>query len=166
MFFLTYFFFFFLTYYFSLFFHNLSNFFENSITRITIFVVRTVCIDVFIIYYHASMRFGHSSHAAAKGHTSAAATATAAAAACTIWVACHGTGDWHAFAENAILCFAPTTVTLKMLIIRKMWSFFFVCHLNQNRTEIVCKIVNKFMGWNVIHQHQITTKQKQQANCL
>ena len=117
MFFLTYFFFFFLTYYFSLFFHNLSNFFENSITRITIFVVRTVCIDVFIIYYHASMRFGHSSHAAAKGHTSAAA-------ACTIWVACHGTGDWHAFAENAILCFAPTTVTLKMLIIRKMWSFF------------------------------------------
>ena len=160
MFFLTYFFFFFLTYYFSLFFHNLSNFFENSITRITIFVVRTVCIDVFIIYYHASMRFGHSSHAAAKGHTSATA------AACTIWVACHGTGDWHAFAENAILCFAPTTVTLKMLIIRKMWSFFFVCHLNQNRTEIVCKIVNKFMGWYVIHQHQITTKQKQQANCL
>ena len=52
---------------------------ENSITRITIFIVRTVCIDVFIIYYHASMRFGHSSHAAAKGHTSATA-----AAACTI----------------------------------------------------------------------------------
>ena len=51
---------------------------ENSITRITIFIVRTVCIDVFIIYYHASMRFGHSSHAAAKGHTSATA------AACTI----------------------------------------------------------------------------------